>query len=69
MPESTIKNESEYEAALAEIEKLWDAKEGTSEASRLNELVELVVQYEEEHYPIEPPTQEAVAQFIKEQND
>lgn len=68
MPESTIKSESEYEAALAEIEKLWDSKEGTPEACPLDELVELVVQYEEVHYPIEPPTPEAVAQFMKEQN-
>ena len=45
----------EYEEALAEIERLWRAKPGTPEAERGEMLVILVVQYEEEHYPILPP--------------
>ena len=47
-----IRNEEEYETALAEIDALWDAEAGTPEADRLDVLVLLVEAYEAEHYPI-----------------
>lgn len=50
-----IRNEEEYEAALEEIEALWDSDSNTSEGDRLDMLVMLVEAYEEEHYPILPP--------------
>lgn len=50
-----IRNEDEYEAALAEIEMLWAAEPETPEADRLELLVLLVEAYEAEHYPIPEP--------------
>ena len=50
-----IRSEQEYEAALGEIEALWDVAPGTDEADRLDVLVMLVETYEAEHHPILPP--------------
>jgi len=50
-----IRNEEDYETALAEIEALWDAEPGTAEADRLEVLVTLVEAYEAVHYPIPSP--------------
>ncbi|MEW5987656.1 MAG: helix-turn-helix domain-containing protein [Chloroflexota bacterium] len=50
-----IRTEEEYEAALTEIEMLWEAKPDTPEADRLELLVLLVEAYEAEHYPIPAP--------------
>jgi len=50
-----IRNEEDYETALAEIELLWDAEPGTAEADRLEVLVTLVEAYEAVHYPIPSP--------------
>lgn len=50
-----IRTEEEYEAALKEIEALWDAEPDTPEADRLDVLIMLVEVYEEEHYPVLPP--------------
>ena len=41
-----LKNESEYRAALQEIESLMNAEEGTVEGERLDYLVSLVKAYE-----------------------
>jgi HTH-type transcriptional regulator / antitoxin HigA len=50
-----IKTETDYEAALKEIERLFDAKPGTVEADRLEVLTTLVEAYEEKHYAIPLP--------------
>ncbi|GIK72115.1 MAG: hypothetical protein BroJett021_11030 [Chloroflexota bacterium] len=50
-----IRNEEDYETALAEIEVLWDAEPGSADADRLDVLVTLVEAYEGEHYPIPAP--------------
>jgi len=50
-----IKTEADYDAALAEIDTLMDAKSGTSEGDRLDVLVTLVEAYEERHWRIDPP--------------
>jgi HTH-type transcriptional regulator/antitoxin HigA len=50
-----IRTEADYQAVLDEIERLLDAKSGTSEADRLEILTTLVEAYEEKHYPIPPP--------------
>lgn len=47
-----IRNEAEYEAALARIELLFDAPNGTPECNELVALAALVEAYEEQHYPI-----------------
>lgn len=49
-----IKTETDYEAALAEIDRLWGAAYGSPEGDKLDVLATLVEAYEEKHYPIEP---------------
>jgi len=50
-----IKTESDYEAALAEIERLMEAEPNTPEGDKLDVLTTLVETYEDKHYPIDPP--------------
>lgn len=50
-----IKTEADYQAALAEIERLFDAEPDTSEGDRLGILTTLVEAYEEQHYYIPAP--------------
>jgi HTH-type transcriptional regulator/antitoxin HigA len=50
-----IKTEADYEAALAEIERLWGAEEDTVEGDRLDVLLVLTEAYEAKHHPIGPP--------------
>lgn len=47
-----IRTKADYEAALAEIELLFDAQPDTPEDARLEILVTLVEAYEDEHYPM-----------------
>jgi hypothetical protein len=49
---SLLKSNSEHEAALLEIESLWDAKEGTTDGDRLDILMTMVEAYEEKHFPM-----------------
>ena len=51
-----IRTEADYEAALAEIERLFDATPNTPEGDRLEVLATLVEAYEEQHYSIPAPT-------------
>jgi len=50
-----IKNEADYQAALEEIERLFDAAPDTLEGDRLEVLSTLVDAYEEKHYGIPLP--------------
>ncbi len=50
-----IRTESDYDAALVEVEQLMDAKPGTRKGDRLDVLVTLVVAYEEKHWRVDPP--------------
>ncbi len=50
-----IRSESDYDAALADVEKLMDAKPGTSKGDRLDVLVTLLEAYEEKHWRVDPP--------------
>mgnify|MGYP000923007167 CR=1 FL=1 len=47
-----IRSERDYEAALHEIEQLFDASTGSPEADRLDVLTTLVEAYESQHYPM-----------------
>lgn len=62
-----IKTEAEYEEALEEMEKLFDAKLNTPSGERLELLGILVEQYEEQHYKIEPPHPIEAIKFRMEQ--
>lgn len=62
-----LRSEADYEAALAEIERLWGAKVGTSEGDRLDVLATLVDAYESEHFPIDQPDPIEAIKFRMEQ--
>jgi HTH-type transcriptional regulator/antitoxin HigA len=50
-----IKTEADYQAALKEIERLFDAAPNTPEGDRLEVLTTLVEAYEEQKYHIPSP--------------
>jgi HTH-type transcriptional regulator/antitoxin HigA len=50
-----IKTKKDYENALKEIERLFDAKPNTPNGDRLEVLTALVEAYEEQHFPIDIP--------------
>ncbi len=62
-----IKTERDYQNALKQIEKLWDAKPNTAKGDRLEVLVTLVEAYEEKHHKIEPPDAIEAIKFRMEQ--
>ena len=50
-----IKNEEDYEAALKQIDNLWNSRMGSPEGDILEVLTILVSDYETKHYKILPP--------------
>lgn len=50
-----IHTDADHAAAVAEIERLWDAAPGTPEHDRLEVLGILVAAYEDARWPIDPP--------------
>lgn len=50
-----IKTKREHQAALREIEALWNAREDSRDADRLEILALLVEAYERQHFPIGDP--------------
>ena len=50
-----IKTKRDYQAALREVERLWNAPEGSAGADRLDVLVLLIQAYESKHFPIADP--------------
>lgn len=52
-----LRNETDYEAALDEIERYFERepKPGTPEADRFDMLALVVDDYERKHWPIDPP--------------
>ena len=55
MKPKIIKNEAEYEAALAYVYTLMDAEPNSEEEEQLELFSMLIEQYEQQHYPIAPP--------------
>lgn len=61
-----IKTEGDYQEALKEIERIFDAAPGTREGDRLDVLTTLVEAYEERHFPIPLPDPiEAILYYIE----
>jgi HTH-type transcriptional regulator/antitoxin HigA len=50
-----IHSEADYQSALAQIEVLWSAADGSTEAGQLEVLAMLVEDYENTHFPIAAP--------------
>ena len=62
-----IKTEADHEAALKEIERLWNAAEGTEDGDRLEILITLTETYEEAHFPMDLPDPIGAIKFRLEQ--
>jgi HTH-type transcriptional regulator/antitoxin HigA len=61
-----IKTVADYEAALKEIESLFDAEPGIPEGDRLDILITFVEAYEDENYDIPAPDPvEAILYYIE----
>lgn len=64
-----IQNEDDYDAALADVERLMDATPGTAEGARLDVLVTLIEAYEAKQWAIEAPDPiEAIRVRMKQKN-
>lgn len=64
-----IRDHADHMKALARIEELISAPEGSPEADELEVLAILVEKFEEEHYPIpEAPVSEVLKLFMEENN-
>ena len=62
-----IKTRVDYEAAVAEMKRLWGAKSGTPGGDRLDVLATLVDTYEARHFPMDPPDPIEAIKFRMEQ--
>jgi HTH-type transcriptional regulator / antitoxin HigA len=61
-----IKDRQDHQSALVEIERLFDAEQGTPEFDKLEILVTLVEEYERKHEPILPPEPiEAILYYLE----
>jgi HTH-type transcriptional regulator / antitoxin HigA len=55
-----IRNDEDHRKALAEIERLWDAADGTEDSDKLEVLATLVEKYEESRWPVDRPAWDPV---------
>ncbi len=62
-----IKTKADYEASLAEMERLWGARSGTPGGDRLDILATLIDAYENDHFPMDPPDPIEAIKFRMEQ--
>lgn len=62
-----IKNDTDYQSALTEIDKLMDAEINTPDGDALDILVTLVESYEAKQFPIAAPTSINAIKFRMEQ--
>ena len=67
MKPKVIKTEAEYQATLARIETIFDARRGTAKGDELELLLLLVETYEDKAHPIDPPDPIAALRFRMEQ--
>ena len=63
-----IRTDEDYEAALAEIERLMNAEPGAEDGDRLDVLAALVEKYEGRVYPTPSAAPLDVLKFMMEQN-
>jgi antitoxin component HigA of HigAB toxin-antitoxin module len=55
-----IRNDQDHQAALTEIEALWNAPEGSDDAAKLDALVTLVDRYETARWPMDDPDRDPI---------
>ena len=64
-----IRTKKDYQAALAEASRLWDAPSRSPDADRLDMLAMLIEDYERRHYPITDPDPIEFLQPVMESRD
>jgi HTH-type transcriptional regulator/antitoxin HigA len=62
-----IRSEADHEAAVAEVETLLGAGNGTPEGDRLNMQATPIDAYEAKHHPMDPPDPVGAIKFRMEQ--
>jgi HTH-type transcriptional regulator / antitoxin HigA len=62
-----IRNDRDHKIALARIEQLFNAEQGTPEGDELEVLIVLIDYYEEKTFPIDPPDPVEAIKFRMEQ--
>ena len=62
-----LRTEADYEAALARITDLIHSPPDSAEEAELYRLSDLVIQYEDVHYPMEDPEPDAIIEFLLDQ--
>jgi antitoxin component HigA of HigAB toxin-antitoxin module len=67
MPIEPIKNDVDHKAALARVEALWNAPDGSPESFELDALATLVERYEDRRWPIARTAPLEALKFIMEQ--
>ena len=64
-----IKTDQDYQKALAEVDKLWEAKPNTQTGDKWEVLTTLIEAYEADHYPIAPPDPVEYLKYLMESRD
>lgn len=64
-----VKCEADYDAALARVDGLMDAKLDTPEGDELDVLVTLIEKYEAQHHPVNAPNPIEAIRFRMDQYD
>jgi len=62
-----IKSKKDYQAALARLDQIFDAKPGSKDGDELEILGILIEKYEQDHYPIDYPDPIEAIKFRMEQ--
>lgn len=62
-----LETEEEYWQTLRRIEEIWGAPPDSAEGLELDKLIYLLTQYEDAHFPIEPPTPSEARKFRQDQ--
>ncbi len=62
-----IRNDKDLQVAFEQLESVFQAKEGSSEADEMEILVTLIESYENKFYPISPPEPIEAIKFRMEQ--
>jgi HTH-type transcriptional regulator/antitoxin HigA len=63
-----IRTEEDLDRVLERIYELWGSPPGTPDGDELETLIVLAQAFEQEHFPMPPPTPIEVVQFIMDQH-
>lgn len=64
-----ILTEEDYDRALTRMNEIFQAKIGTPQGDERDALFDLIEEYENEHYPIDPPGAIGALEFHMDQHD